>query len=154
MQQKTIWMNYLIFGISILLILTATQCKKIVEPVKNVTYIYKNESGIDLEMFIRSYSFDPGQERFKIVNKDSVVFVLNTMSGKPFAGESISSEVTDSVGIKFDTNKCLSFTRDGGNGVFRWPEYEEYTNGMEDQSEYSLTFIFDTDWLAKAKDCN
>jgi len=152
--QKTIWMRFSIIGISTFLLLIASQCKKNVEPLKNVTYIYKNESSVDLEIFIRSYGFDPGQESFKITNKDSIVFTLNTMSGKPFAGESFSSEFTDSVGVKFDTNKCLSFTRDGGNGVFRWPEYEEYTNGMEDETEYTLTFIFDTDWLSKAKDCN
>ena len=154
MQQKTTWTSYLIFGISVFLTLVASRCKEIVEPLKNVTYIYKNESGVDLEIFIRSYGFDPGKESFNITNKDSVVFIFNTMSGKPFAGDSFSSEVTDSVGIKFEDDKCLSFTRDRGNGVFRLPEYENYFNGMEDQTEYSLTFIFDVKWYNKAENCN
>ncbi len=98
-KQKTIWMRFSIIGISVVLALTASRCKETAEPVKSVTYVYKNESGEDLEMYIRSYSFNNGKSLFTIAKNDSMIFIINSMSGKPFAGESISSEITDSVGI-------------------------------------------------------
>ena len=156
MEQKQTWLRFLITGISTLLLLSSSQCgKTIVEPIKTYTYVYKNETGLPIEMYIRSYSFDPGQESFTIANSDSIVFQIVSEGPAPLAGDSFSSEVTDSVGIKFGANKCLSYTRDGQHGVFRFPEYEEYTNDyFTVNKEFYLTYIFDAAELNKAIDCN
>ena len=149
MQQKIIWMEFLTTGIKVVILILILNSCKVDFPVKKATYFYKNESGLKMQMVVKNQYFD---STIYLADRDSFMFIVHSLSGEPFEGT--RSAGSDSVGIKFENDKCLSFTRFGGNGVFRLPEYENYVNGLEDQDEFTLTFIFDKEWLGKAKDCN
>ena len=149
MQQKTNWMRYLRNGIEMVVLILILSTCKVDFPFKKATYTYKNESGVQLQMAVKNRYIDT---IVYLADKASYTYIANSLSGEPFTGR--QSSPADSVGIKFATNQCLSFIREEGNGVFELSEYENYVNGMEEQTEFSLTFIFDEDWLAKAQVCN
>lgn len=59
MEQKTIWKAFLIIGINLLFFITIS-CDERIEELHTVSYVYNNNSGLDLVL--------------EVYNKDNVMF--------------------------------------------------------------------------------
>ena len=74
MHQKTIWKNFLIFGIPIFItLLVIISCQKEADKIKTVDYIYRNSSGKDLELMV----FNSNNSQIKNLQKNSSIIVTN-----------------------------------------------------------------------------
>ncbi len=145
MQQKIIWTLFLIIGISVL----DHSCSKRVEPIKTITYIYKNKSGIDLDIEV----YNEG-DRFKIFSLSTNMEVeTNTIRDEgpvPFLFYEPTMKYGDSVVIRFSNNHCLSYSRKSGSGslgdkIFDYRKYDNYSPDLVEQSKYTLYYTITVD---------
>jgi len=152
----------LIIGISGLFLLISIRCKTIVEPVQTIEFVYKNISGgpVELTVYHKRQLVDhqPNLDEYAFVIDDSDSIILSA-SGSPFTspfGSHISEDPKgDSVILVFNGNKCTTYTREVGNGVFRYPDYQEYTSNFFSANEkYLLTYLIDKEDFDRSIDCN
>lgn len=153
MEQKTIWMPFLIIGIS----LTSTflkSCDDIVEPVKTVQYVYKNQTENDLVMdvfsqtsiLIHSYNIKPNEQ----------IISNTTKVEEPglFYYDSDTNKIGDSIVIKFSSEKCVFWTKNNGDRIFSVSEYDNYSTELLKEKEYQLEFSITQSDFDQAVDCN
>ena len=154
MQQKIIWMLFLIFGISVIF----NSCLKRTEPtLKTVTYIYKNKSGIDLDIEV----YNEG-DRFKNFSLSTNMEVeTNTTRNEapfPFLFYEPTYKAGDSVVIRFSNNRCLSYSRNSGidiygDKIFDYRKYDNYTPDLVEKNKFTLYYTITVDDYNESVDC-
>jgi hypothetical protein len=140
MQRKTTWMLFLIFGFSAM----CFSCQKRIEPIKNVNYIYKNETTFDLDMEV----YDNGEKfkHFSILPYKEVETGTTREEGPaPFLFYEPTMKYGDSVVIRFSDNRCIVFSRNSGvdiygDKIFDFREYDNYSEELVSGSNFSLIY--------------
>ncbi len=159
-QQKTMWMPFLTFGINLFLFLTINGCGKgEVDSIQQAEYVYVNKSDKALKFELYK-SESNGSHEFSLKVKDSITFIVSNFPGAfPFIDTEIQGRTGDSVIIRFEDNKCATYTRNrvsgtfGGNGVFDLSKYENYSQNIVNQKTYRLRYLIDTKDYLMSTDC-
>ena len=166
MQQKTIWMRYLIIGISLMSLFSVSRCKtNPVEPTiltSNFVYINNTTESIDMSIYDRDLSFYREElvfSIFKIQSKDSVKF---QMKGEgegifPFYLPDVGSISGDSAVISNGDKCIINYTKfkgiRDGNGVFHLANYDNYSTELINEPNPTFYYTFDTEDFDKASNC-
>ncbi|MCP4459467.1 MAG: hypothetical protein GY816_15820 [Cytophagales bacterium] len=152
MQRKTIWMNYLLIGISVLFL--ATGCgKETTESIHIVSYSYKNSSGVDLVMEVYNINGEKFRS-FDIPDNESVITNTSREEGPVvFYFDTFSEMIGDSVVIRFNDNKCLYYSKDTSGELFDVTKYDNYSEELIKMKEYTLSFIFTLDDYSESSSC-
>lgn len=77
MEQKTMWMRYLLFGISASLIILTISCERTKDYSVNAKWIYINETSHSI-----TYEPSPIWDEFNISGNDTVVYIQNSEGPK------------------------------------------------------------------------
>lgn len=150
--QKTIWINYLIISISLLL----NSCDTTTEYRLATNFIYKNLTSENIEIFLydennikyKDYLIEPNKEIKVLIERDGA----KTGIGQPFRMTDDSRYIAKKVIIKFNTaNKCLSFLE--GEGMLNVKSYDNFTESMYNTSNNTLIYNIDQTELDKATAC-
>lgn len=146
MQQKTIWKAFLLIGILNLgTLLVSTSCKKEVDKIKTVDYIYKNSSGKDLELLV--FNSNKSQiKSYSILNGEQVT--SNTTIDEAFEVfhyEDNVNMIGDSVLIKFSDNRCVGYSKSAPDNIFNVKKYDNYSEDLITQSSFSLIYSITVD---------
>ncbi len=154
MEQKTIWKIFLIIGISLLFFITNSCDVRDKDNVKTVSYVYKNDTGLDLVLEI--YNIDNTMFRsFEILNNNSVETNTTIDEGLAlFYFESTTDSIGTSVIIRFSDDKCLYFSKDSLDKIFDVNEYDNYTEELLNQDEYTLFYTITNQDYNDAINCN
>lgn len=135
-------------------LLTSWSCHQIVEPNIRGTYIYLNETDVNLSILafneandlIHEMTIPPG-------GRDSLVSVSRT-GGAPFVFGSSDSLVTDSLALRFGDDLCTHFLNDGETcadfGPLCVQNYEGYDHPT---SDLSVIYRFTNELLQEATEC-
>jgi hypothetical protein len=155
MEQRKIWMRYLIIGINLVFIYRTTSCTKETEQIKTINYIYRNQTNVDLIMEIYNSNKELFKS-FKILKNKEVETNTTKQEGGPalFYFDSFDSKIGDSIAIKFQDNKCLYYSRNIPDKIFKIEKYDNYTTDLNNQNSYTLFFSFTNEDYLQAKDCN
>ncbi|MDD3739072.1 MAG: hypothetical protein PHP31_07240 [Lentimicrobiaceae bacterium] len=146
MKHKTIWRVLLLIGIlSLGTLLVATSCKKEVDKIKTIDYIYKNSSGKDLELLvfnsnkiqIKSYTILNGGQITSHTTKSETVGL--------FQYEDNINMIGDSVLIKFSDNRCIGYSKSVQDDIFNVKKYDNYSEDLIAQSSFSLIYSITVD---------
>jgi hypothetical protein len=151
MQQKTIWKAFSTIGISILIFFFS--CNKTIDGVKTISYIYKNQSGIDLVMEV--YNSDDSLFRSFTIANDSETITNTTTSEVPgvFNFNGVGNTFGDSVIVRFIDGKCISYSRSTPDKIFDIKKYDNYSEELLSNSKYSLIFIISNEDYLSADSC-
>tara|TARA_B110000967_G_C18731650_1_gene482901 strand:+ start:106 stop:618 length:513 start_codon:yes stop_codon:yes gene_type:complete len=158
MEPKIIWKAFLIIGISAILF-KETSCKKTIEDIKKINYIYKNESDVDLVMGI----YNSDNEIFKsfVLINNNAVETNTTAYEVPtfFHFEGVGNMIGDSVVVRFNDNKCLNYSRNSGvdiygDDLFDARKYDNYTSELVEKDEYTLYYTFTQEDYNSSNICN
>ena len=161
MEQKTIWMPFLIIGISLFLLLTMSGCDKddVEDPIQHAEYVYINQFNQTLRFELYDSVSNASQE-FDLAINDSIIFkVSGTPGAFPFTDNEVESRTGDAVVINFKDDKCTNYSRNrdsgifDGDGVFDLSEYENYSKDLVDQNTYRLRYLIGEKDYLLAKDC-
>ena len=154
MQQKIIWMLFLIFGISVLFNSCSTRD---IDTIKNVTYVYKNGTAYDLVLEVydngvkfKSFSISPNKEVETGTTRDE--------GPVPFLFYEPTMKYGDSVVIRFSNNHCLSYARNSGvdiygDKIFDYREYDNYTPDLVEKNKFTLYYTITEDDYNESVDC-
>lgn len=157
MLLKTTWMLYLIIGINFIF----SSCKKDEgnEPIQKADYIFKNTIS-DLIRFELYNSENSSSIEYEIEKGDSILFYFSGNPGVyPFTGSEASNRSGDSVVIRFEDEKCISYKINqssgtyGGDGVFNLAEYDNYSQDLVNQKFYTLLYSIDSVDYKRATTC-
>lgn len=146
MQQKTIWRAFFITGILIFSTLLAmTGCKKDVDKLKTVDYIYKNTSGKDLELFV--YNSNQIQiKSYKILNGEQITSNTSVDEAlEAFHYENDINMIGDSVSIRFSDNRCIGYTKSTPDRIFDIRKYDNYSADLISRDQFSLIYSITVD---------
>lgn len=150
--MKTTWLLSLIFGMSAI----CFSCQKRIEPIKNVTYIYKNETtfNLDLEVYDDGVKF----KHFSILpGKDVETGTTREEGPAPFLFYEPSMKYGDSVVIRFSNNRCIVFSRNSGVGIygdkiFDFRQYDNYSEELVSGNDFTLIYtITEEDYNASVE---
>lgn len=154
MLQKTIWKDFLLFGILIFFTLPlSTSCKKEVDKINTVDYIYKNSSGKDLELMvfnsnnsqIKSYTILNGGQVTSHTTKNEAIGI--------FQYEDDMNMIGDSVTIKFSDNRCIGYSKSVPDKIFDVKKYDNYSQDLIAQSSFSLVYSITADEYNESAVC-
>lgn len=146
MQQKTIWKAFLLIGIlNFSTLLVTISCKKDIDNIRTVDYIYKNTSGKDLELSvfnsdknqIKSYTILNGGQITTHTTKDEGIGIFQYDSDIRMTG--------DSVAIKFSDNRCIGYSKSVPDKIFDAKKYDNYSEDLIAQSSFSLIYSITVD---------
>ncbi len=136
-------MRYLVIGISLLL---STLCSLgcgdehvIVDYQSFVTYVYDNQSGLDVELIAHNHQKQKFLKRWRIPNGNQMFIGPLVITSNPFNAHGFGlSEVTDSITVKFNNTQCLNYIKvsDVESNIFNPQDY--------DQSEQLLNQYYQT----------
>jgi hypothetical protein len=149
--QKTIWINYLIISISLLL----NSCDTITEYSLTTNFIYKNSTSENIEILLHNqdgvnfnnYIIKPNEDITVVITGEGPKTGVNS----PFSTNSTSDSAAKVI-IKFNgSNKCLTFL--GGEGILNVKSYDNFTESMYNTSNNTLIYNIDQTELDKASAC-
>jgi hypothetical protein len=152
--QKTIWINYLIIGISTMFISSCDSGHTIEYNLKT-DFIYKNLTSENIEIILLNeqgadfnhYTIKPNEETKIIISGDGPKTGIN----KPFSMNS-STNIATKVILKFlVTNKCLTFLE--GEGILDVKSYDNFSESMYKKSNNTLIYNIDSGELDLATTC-
>lgn len=154
MKLKTSWKGFLLIGISILItLMVSIGCKKDVDNIKTVDYIYKNASGKDFELSVFN-SNNTQIASYTIMNGDQITSHTTRSEGIGiFQYEDHLNMIGDSVSIKFSDNRCIGYKKSVPDKIFDIKEYDNYSDELMAQSSFSLIFSITTDAYNGSVDC-
>ena len=160
MQQKTIWMRFLIFGISLFQFLIHISCDGTDNGKKSGTYIYTNNSPQNL--ILKISKSDTEFQEFEINIGESKTFISRGEDGNfPFFSIDGSVIVADSAILHFNDNKCIVFSRDNtdgiileeGTGMFNVTNYDDYTPDIVNSKNFTLHYTITESMYDTATPC-
>lgn len=160
MEQKITWMHYLIFGISAIALVGVSSCDKgETEPIQQGEYVYVNKLAGSLRLELYDSEAKSSFE-FVVKSNDSITFIVKGDPGAfPFAENEISNRTGDSIILRFEGNKCTSYTRNtdfgtfGGDGVFNLEDYENYSLPLVNEKKYRLVYFIAEKDFNRALNC-
>jgi len=144
----------LIIGISVLV----HSCSKRIEPIKTITYVYKNGTSFDLVLEVYDME-DVNFKNFSIAPNEQVeTGTSRDESPIPFLFYEPAMKYGDSVVIRFSNNHCLSYSRKSGSGslgdkIFDYREYDNYTPDLVEKSKFTLYYTITVDDYNESVDC-
>lgn len=150
--MKTTWILSLIFGFSAICFC----CQKRIEPIKIVTYIYKNTTTTDLilEVYVNGEKY----KQFPILPDKEVETGTTREEGPaPFLFYEPSLKYGDSVVIRFSDNRCILFSRNSGvniygDKIFDFRQYDNYSEELVSGSNFTLIYtITEEDYNSTAE---
>ncbi len=145
MQQKKIWTLFLIIGISVLV----HSCSKHIDAVKTITYVYRNSSGLDLNMEVYN-SNDILNRNYYIPNNS----IIETHTSRE---ETISIFPSgDSVVLRFTDGKCIHYSKDNTDKIFHITQYDNYDPVLMEYGKpitYTLYYTITVDDYNESVDC-
>lgn len=155
MKQKIIWKPFLIIGISLATVFLKSCDKgKIVEPLKTIQYVYKNQTKNDLVMAVYSQT-ETLIDSYNITTNGQIILNETKVEGPaPFYYDSHISSIGDSIVIKFSSDKCIFWTKENGDNIFNVSEYDNYSEKLLEKNEYQLEFSITQSDFEQAVDCN
>lgn len=122
MQQKTIWMLFLLIGIS----LFANSCGKHVDAVKTISYVYRNSSGHDLNLEIYN-SGDVLFRTYYIPNGSSIESHTSRLESVAlFFFASLENQIGDSVVLRFTNGNCIHYSKNSTGKIFNVAQYDNW----------------------------
>lgn len=131
----------MLFGISVL----SNSCRKHIDYIHTVTFIYKNGTAFDLVMEV--YNMEGVNFRnFPITPNEQVVTNISREEGPaPFLFYEPIDKSGDSVVIRFSNNRCLSYSRNSGFGrygdkIFDYREYDNYSPDLVKQRKPNVHY--------------
>lgn len=151
--QKTIWINYLIIGISTLFVFSCTTHPP--EYFITTTFVYKNltSEAVNISIFneyntlLNTYSIESNKEEIISIND-----AQKTGLGQPFRFRDNKTGTTTKIIIKFlVTNKCLTFVE--GKGMLDIKAYDNFSETMYNTSNNTLIYNIDSVELNNATNC-
>lgn len=138
MTQKIIWMLFLIFGSFI----TFIGCNSVndIEKVKTVKYIYKNESGVDLIMYVynekkellKTFTIPNGNQILSNITREEVPSL--------FYFDNKEDKIGVSVDIRFVGDKCLYYSKNSNDKIFNISLYDNYSEDLINNNNYTLYY--------------
>jgi len=160
MEQKITWMHYLIVGITICALSSISGCDKgEIDQIQQAEYVYINKLTKSLRFELYNSDFRSSYE-FVLKSKDSITFVVSgTPVAFPFADNEIQSRTGDSVVFQFEGGKCIHYIRNknsgtfGGDGVFNFEDYENYTLKMVGEKKYRLIYHINAKDFQRSINC-
>lgn len=155
MEQKTIWIPFLIIGISLMSIaLKSCDNNETVEPIKTVKYVYKNQTDLNLVMEVYSQMTNL-IDSYDIAPNGQIISHTTKVEGPAlFYYDSDIENVGDSIAIKFSSNNCIFWTKNNGDRIFEVQEYDNYSTELLKEKEYQLEFSITQSDLDEAVVCN
>jgi hypothetical protein len=151
MIQKTTWMLFLIIGISVL----ANSCRKRIDSIKYITYIYKN--GTDYDLVMELYNRDGVNFKNFPITPNAMVETGTTVEEVPVPFRFYNpANYGDSVVIRFSNTRCLSYKRlSNGFGakIFDYRKYDNYSPELEKNSKYTLYYTITEDDYNTSVEC-
>jgi len=151
MRQKEIWKLFLIIGISFILL--SNKCSNTrTEPIKKVSYVYKNKTTTTLVMnvynsshrLIKTFTIKPGEKV-----KSNITKVEGAI---PFYFDSDTGSIGNTVVIHLRSGKCIRYEKAQNDRIFNISKYDNYEKSFT-KKEYTLTYTFDNSDINKAIDC-
>lgn len=140
MQQKTIWMLYLICGISLAFMLS--NCRK--DYALKVEWVYINETD-------SSITFSPPRVNINLIGKDTFVYTESTEAEKDVDIKNVGNPLNVDV-IYFGSTKCDTLT--GKTGKSLGPaSIDNYQVEKRKANDFKCTFRFTQEMLLNAKPC-
>ncbi len=150
MEQKTIWMRYLIIGINLLLIPFFIFSCGDKDDVGSLTthFVYKNLTSENVELNLyneqnlnyKNYSILPNEE----ITISSVSYGTKNGIGEPFEG-------VEKIILRFTvSDKCIE-------NYFKLKDvklYDNFTESMYNSSNNTLIYNIDGEEYEQAEDCN
>ena len=161
MLQKTIWMRFLIFGISIFILFSVFSCDSTESNSKSGTYIYKNQSGHNL--ILQLTNANNQIQNFPINVGESKKFVSRGEDGNvPFYSIDGSIIVANTATLIFDNDNCITYNRDNsdgivlneGTGFFNVENYDDYSESILEKNSFTLNYTITKDIFNLATPCN
>tara|TARA_B110000240_G_C13468981_1_gene440070 strand:- start:176 stop:691 length:516 start_codon:yes stop_codon:yes gene_type:complete len=158
MEQKTIWMHYLIIGISIVILSSLNSCSSEIEYKLDTDIIYKNETNY----LIRYHQYDPED------NQKVFVFELDANSEKKIEirgdggneNQGIDNccqgilegfQGNSSILIDYENNdKCLIYINGEGSTT---GNISGYTSRTISERYYEFTYTFTEEEYNQAGNC-
>ena len=145
-QQRIIWINCLVIGISIISTMFITACSS-PPPEYSVTttYIYKNLTSetITISLFnedntlLNEYIIYPSEEELIIIKDARKIGLV-----QPFRFRNNKYGTTTKLIIEFAANnKCLTFLE--GQGILDVKSYDNFTESMYNKSNNTLIYTID-----------
>jgi hypothetical protein len=147
-------MRFLIAG-NILILLFLLGCEKgNIDNIKTVDYVYKNNSGIDLilevynseNVLLNSYDIPSGNE-IKTNTTASEVPAL-------FSFDTFEDKIGQSIIVRFNGDKCLYYNNNNSDRIFKIQEYDNYSEELLKQSNYTLIYTFTNIEYSNSINCN
>ena len=152
-KQKINWMLYLGIGISLLMVISCG--KKIVDSYMTVDHIYANHTGQDLTMEVYN-RHDEMFKSFSIEKGDSINTQTSRVVGPGlFFFDSDTHKIGDSVIVKFDDAKCITYLDQiTNNKIFNLEEYDNYNPELIKPGKlFTLYYTFTEEDYDLAVDC-
>ena len=150
MQQKTIWTLFLIIGISVL----DHSCQKHVDAVKTITYVYRNGSGIDVNMEV--YNSTDVLIRNYYISSDSSIESHTTREETLALFYFENFQSGDSVVLRFTNGKCIHYSKDNTDKIFHITQYDNYDPVLMEYGKpitYTLYYTITEDDYNESVDC-
>ncbi|MRX40089.1 hypothetical protein GJU43_12450 [Flavobacterium sp. LC2016-23] len=155
-QQRIIWINCLVNGISTISTMFITACSSPPpEYFITTTYIYKNLTSetITISLFnednilLNEYIIYPSEEELIIIKDAGKIGLV-----QPFIFRNNKYGKTTNVIIDFaGNNKCLTFLE--GQGILDVKSYDNFTESMYDKSNNTLIYTIDDSELNLSIPC-
>jgi hypothetical protein len=154
MQKKIIWRAFLLIGIlNFSSLLMTSSCKKEVDKIKTIDYIYKNSSGKDLELLvfnsntnqIRNYTLPSGEQVITHTSKSETVGL--------FQYEDNVNMIGDSIVIRFSDNRCIGYSKSVPDKIFDVKKYDNYSESLIAQNNFSLIYSITVDDYNSSEAC-
>ena len=143
--------KFIIF--TLLLSLLSINCKKDVDYIKTVDYIYKNASGTDLILLV--YNSNKTQiKNYTILNGSQITTHTTKSEGIGIFQYEENTDMTgDSVTIKFSENRCIGYSKSVPDKIFDVKKYDNYSEDLHNKSVFSLIYSITTEDYNSAVIC-
>ena len=117
-----------------------TGCKKDLDKLKTVDYIYKNISVKDLELFvfnsnriqIKNYTILKGEQVTTHTSESETVAL--------FQYEDNVNMIGDSISIRFSDNRCIGYSKSVPDKIFDVKKYDNYSAELIAREQFSLIY--------------
>ncbi len=137
MEQKINWIIYLFIGISLITV----SCEKKEELNIKTTYIYKNNSDLDLTLEVFNKKDRKLIDEIQINKLDSILLVFygDGIPSPPFFYDSNIDSIGDSISVIFDDNKYLFYTEDTPHSIL---DNRNYQLNKQSKTDYRCNLEF------------
>lgn len=137
-----------------LIILALISCRKTdIVSIKKISYVYRNASGVNVTLEVYNPSAQIIKE-YTILNGEQIITHATEDEGIGiFAFENNENMLGDSVVVIFEGNKCISYLRSVPDKIFDVKKYDNYSENLVSQKEFSLMYTITESDYDSAQNC-